>query len=851
MMLAILFLSGSALLGIALVRCAVRKLLCGVEQILWGTVLGWIATAFVVYLSARWQGQLSPRTVLWVTLAIWIAFPVLVVIELIRNGRSLDLKLDRERRYLGLIVLVVLLAPVYWRLLSVQVYQPGEGGIYSGSAGNDLNFHAALISSFRFGHNFPPKYTLLPPETLFYPFMPDFHAAILMAGGLSLRSAIILTALLLGAVIAGLFYSFALRIARSQKVATIATLLFLLNGGFGFVQFFRDWWQSDKSPLEFWNTLPFNYAKLSERGIHWTNIVADMLVPQRTSLFGLSLGLMILTIFAFAWQRWHETESAPEIDGNQPRTVWLMIVAGVLAGILPLFHTHTYIAVGLVSLVLFVMRPRLAWLAFWAPAILLAVPQLFTLGLHARGSGIVRFFFGWLGHDDPSFPVYLLRNFGLPLVLAIPAWWAAPRAWRKFYFAFLFLFVFSFVIVFSPNLYDNGKLIYYWHAFNSVLVATWLIKLATVHRQRFLTALLAFLSIATALIVFHSETITSSRMFTNEELAAAAFVRDQTAPHAIFLTAPALKSPVLSLGGRPVVRSATAWLWSHGYEFRKYESDVRRIYAGTADALDLLRFHQVDYVYLGDAERSDVRANAAFFDANFPALYHDQTITIYDARKLRDKAQGGSPYPTSSRDIASRLDLDPYSMIGGFPDTSFFVYRLCEASYGRMPRREEFMTAMRVLGDELVQGSSLWEANLQRNRVVLLKDWTTYKEFRQRYDGKSNAELVDALLKNAGLKWSAGKRDELVNRLSTQTNPEQTALVSVVADRDFYAREYNNAYVLVHFFGYLRRNPDDAPDFDLKGFYFWRDRLNSWGDYRTISMAFLESDEYRNMKLPP
>ena len=74
---------------------------------------------------------------------------------------------------------------------------------------------------------------------------------------------------------------------------------------------------------------------------------------------------------------------------------------------------------------------------------------------------------------------------------------------------------------------------------------------------------------ATALIVFHSETIASTRIFTDEELTAAAFVRDQTEPHALFLTAPSLKSPVLSLGGRPVVRSATAWLWSHGYEFRR------------------------------------------------------------------------------------------------------------------------------------------------------------------------------------------------------------------------------------------------------------------------------------------
>ncbi|HEX3229692.1 MAG TPA: hypothetical protein VHQ95_12035 [Pyrinomonadaceae bacterium] len=847
-MLAILFLCGSTVLGVCLVRLALRDLLDGIEQVLWGTVIGWVIATLGVYFVARWQGQLISRTVLWTTLAIWIIAAILFVI--CRAGLNLKALFEGRGAYIGLAVVLLVLAPIYWRLLSVQMFPRGEGGLYSGSAGNDLNFHAALISSFRYGQNFPPTYTLLPPERLSYPFLPDFHAAVLMAGGLSLRSAMIVTALILGAVIAGLLYALALRITCSSRTATLATLLFLLNGGLGFIYFFRDWWQSRRSFIQFWNTLSFNYANLSERGINWNNIVADIMVPQRTSLFGLSIGLMIFTIFAIVWQRWHASEGT-ETTQRQPHSLTLMVIAGMLAGSLPYFHTHTYIAAGFVSVILFAMRPRREWIGFWAPAVLLATPQIFWLALHARGGpGIVRVFFGWLGHEEPFFPLYLLRNFGLPLLFAVPAWRVAPREWRTFYLAFLLLFIFTFVIVFSPNLFDNGKLLYYWHALNSVLVAAWLVRLATAHKQRVLAIVLAFLSIATALIVFRHETIASTRMFTDEELTAAAFVREQTGPHALFLTAPELNSPVLSLGGRPVLRSATPWLWSHGYEFRQRESDVRRIYAGTVDAAELLRFYHVDYVYLGDAERSDVKANDAFFDANLPAIYHSQTITIYDARKLRDPSTEGSS-PVSQRDIASRLDRDPYAMLGGFEDTSFFVYRLCKASYGRMPRREEFMSAMRLLGRDLVYGSSLWETQLHRNRAALLKEWTISPEFKRLYEGKSNAELVDTLLKNAGISWSASKRDELVNSLTTQTDPHQAALLSVISDSAFSASEYNNAYVLAHFFGYLRRNPDDAPDFDLKGFNFWRDRLNSWGDYRTISMAFMESEEYRNLKPAP
>ena len=187
-----------------------------------------------LHFVARWQGQLSPRTVLWTTLAIWIIAAILIVVG--RDWFNLRAQFERSGAYTGLIVVLLVLAPIYWRLLSVQVFPRGDGGIYSGSAGNDLNFHAALISSFRYGQNFPPTYPLLPPERLLYPFMPDFHAAVLMAGGLSLRPAIILTALVLGAVIAGLFYAFALRIARSSRTATLATLLFLLNGDLDSIQ---------------------------------------------------------------------------------------------------------------------------------------------------------------------------------------------------------------------------------------------------------------------------------------------------------------------------------------------------------------------------------------------------------------------------------------------------------------------------------------------------------------------------------------------------------------------------------------------------------------------------------------
>jgi len=486
----------------------------------------------------------------------------------------------------------------------------------------------------------------------------------------------------------------------------------------------------------------------------------------------------------------------------------LLFAAGVLAGLLPLFHTHSYIAVGLLSVFLFLLRPRLVWLAFWSPALLLAAPHLFELALRAAGGGVVRLQPGWMGADAPSFAVYLLRNFGAPLLLALPAWLAAPRAWKTFYLAFALLLAFALTVVVSPNVFDNGKLTYYWHALNCALVARWLVSLVRAQRLRLLAAplavLLALLSVLTGLAALQAESRASARLFTDADLEAARVVRELTTPHALFLTAPDFNHPVLALAGRPVLRGPTAWLWGHGFEFRAREADVRRIYAGAPDAFDLLRFYGVDYVYLGGAERDGLRANVRFFDANFSSVYRGAGVTVYDARRLR--MSGAEPPPPDvhplervnlPRELAARADRDPFALLEEFPRTGFFVYRMWKAAHGRAPTREEFMSSLKVVGRELYVGAPGWEERLAENQRALA-------------------------VQLAGGDFA---RDEAL-------------LGAAYAEAD--AREYDAAYVLVHFFGYLGRDPDPS------GYDFWLDVLRRTGDRRALSRAFMESDEYRN-----
>jgi hypothetical protein len=76
---------------------------------------------------------------------------------------------------------------------------------------------------------------------------------------------------------------------------------------------------------------------------------------------------------------------------------------------------------------------------------------------------------------------------------------------------------------------------------------------------------------------------------------------------------------------------------------------------------------------------------------------------------------------------------------------------------------------------------------------------------------------------NTGNSLSQQERDELVGRLESGAINRAQAFRAVVEDESFQTREFNRAFVLMQYFGYLRRNPDSAPDTDFSGWQSWLD----------------------------
>ena len=101
------------------------------------------------------------------------------------------------------------------------------------------------------------------------------------------------------------------------------------------------------------------------------------------------------------------------------------------------------------------------WGVYLLPVLLLALPQLlfWTFGQVAQG-GFVRGHFNW-GNQGDFYLWFYLKNIGLPLFLILGAVCAASRRRQApLFLPALFLWWLGELIVFTPNTYDNNKLLY-------------------------------------------------------------------------------------------------------------------------------------------------------------------------------------------------------------------------------------------------------------------------------------------------------------------------------------------------------------------------------------------------------
>ena len=626
-MLAVIFLIGSVLLGIEVVK-QLFPFTNKSERLFWGIALGPMLTIWTAYLISHAVGNLNYATLSILTVVVW----ALIIAEWWRSWPRFRFSIPAIEQISSVkfeIILALIFGIIFGYFFYEGMFHPRPDGFYlTATSWYDMALHSAIATSFAYGQNFPPANIYLSGEPLLYPFLPDFHAAILLKLGWGLWPSFAITAWLMAMSLVGIFHSFARRLIESAGASFLATLFFFFSGGLGFALLFNDWRSSGQSFFHFvWN-MKENYTDIWSRGIKFMNLITSGLIPERAYLYGLPLSFIILTLLAIVWKNWSTSKSGEKWD--QHRT---LIGAGVITGLLPTFYSHAYAIVGFISCVLFILRPRRAWLAFWIPALLLGLPQILQLGHHLASGTFLRFHFGWVSYTYPNFFLFLLRNFGLSLVLIFPAFFLAPNYLKTFYLPFVALMIFSFLFIISPNDIDNIKLIYYWYGATGAMVSAWLVGLNSRVWLRVLAGALLLCCIASGALAIVRESKLVWRIFSPEEIEAGDFARDKLPPKELFLTGQNSNQPVLCLAGKPILLGYDFWVTSHGYSRARYNSmlsDVKRIYGGGAPGDALLKKYGVKYVYLGPNERRELRANASYFDQHYRRVFQNSEISIYD-----------------------------------------------------------------------------------------------------------------------------------------------------------------------------------------------------------------------------
>src|SRR5207302_726425 len=116
------------------------------------------------------------------------------------------------------------------------------------------------------------------------------------------------------------------------------------------------------------------------------------------------------------------------------------------------------------------------------------------------------------------------------------------------------------------------------------------------------------------------------------------------------------------------------------------------------------------------------------------------------------------------------------------------------------------------------------------------------------YRSMPNERFVDVLARNAGITLGPAERAALIDKMNSGVVTRGQAMLNIVNTRTFVEEENTRSLVLLHYFGYLHRNPDDPPDNTLDGFYFWIKELEQSGDAGRLTRGFMASGEYVDRK---
>lgn len=618
MIFAIFFLLSTAITGTAVIRLLGADLRWE-EELAGGLVTGIVGVSWLSFICS----SLTGRLLVWPVALVLLLFAVSIVFFNRQRLNSLKDAFKHTDRFFWVIVL-------FWAIFLVKLFSQmlveNSQGIWAGGSNvwGDWAGHIGYIANWIYGSNLPPQNPWYAGIKLSYPFLFDFTSAMLVRLGMTIPQSMEIPGAIFSITLVVLLARLTTKLTRSRVAGAISVFIFMFSGGLGFVYLLPaqpDWLQ---------NLFPAPAGGVKElthvaaANIQWINFVISEMVPQRGILIGTNVALLIFLL----WER-----GGKENNRNH------FLLSGILAGLVPFFHTHTFIVLMMVSGIFFLMKPKMYWWFFFIPAVVLALPQLIYFLPQVIGykPGFIRWRPGWLVDvQKDNWIWFWIKNLGIMAIL-IPIsllWsWMKKRKLFFYYLPFLLVFILANLWIFQPWENDNSKLLRFWYLASTVLVAGCLAGWAKNGIYKKIIATVLFVSVILAGAIDAGSWLNFDknkiRMWDKNDIELARFIREITPKDAVFLTVDAHNHWVVDLAGRKIIMGFRGWLWSWGINYQKREKDVLSIFRGGPNAKQLLEKYKIDYVIVGPAERNAFKANLAFFINNFPLILDKSNHKIF------------------------------------------------------------------------------------------------------------------------------------------------------------------------------------------------------------------------------
>lgn len=208
-----------------------------------------------------------------------------------------------------------------------------------------------------------------------------------------------------------------------------------------------------------------------------------------------------------------------------------------------------------------------------------------------------------------------------------------------------------------------------------------------------------------------------------------------------------------------------------------------------------------------------------------------------------------------------------------FQETGYLVERIYKSAYGdanalsalntfpaqhaiKAPivRLNEFLADSQLIAKDLVVGVPGWPTVLENNKVAFTQNFVARSRFLTAHPtSKTPTQFVTDLNTNTGNTLSPSEMTSIIGEFGGAGNiadaaARARALRRVAENATLAQQEKNKAFVLMQYFGYLRRNPNDPQDIDHTGYDFWLHKLDAFGGNfvgADMVKAFIVSIEYQ------